>query len=196
MKTIFISLAAIIAVSYAEMVTEEATMEISIGGKPIGNVKIALFGETVPKTVKNFATICNPGLQNGQSFVGSPFHRVIRNFMIQGGDVVNRDGTGSTSIYGQYFEDENFILKHTGPGFLSMANAGKDTNGCQFFVTTVPTPWLDGYHVVFGKVIDGLTTVIVIENTDTGANDKPVQPVIVDSCTVQKLEKPYDLPLN
>jgi len=191
----FVVLLAIVAVASAEVVTDEVTFQVTQGGQPVGAIRIGLFGQTVPKTVKNFATICNPGY-NGKSYAGSIFHRVIRNFMIQGGDIIRGDGTGSTSIYdGRQFNDENFNIKHTSPGFLSMANSGPNTNGCQFFITVVATPWLDGHHVVFGKVVDGLNLVKNIENTPTGANDRPSTPVVVQSCSHQRLDQPYDLPL-
>jgi len=177
-----------------EQVTEEATFDITIGGQPSGLIKIALFGNTVPKTVRNFATICAEGI-NGKTYAGSAFHRVIKNFMIQGGDIIRGDGTGSASIYGGKFDDENFNIKHTGPGFLSMANSGPNTNGCQFFITAVATPWLDGHHVVFGKVVDGLSLVKTIEGSATGSNDRPVNAVVINKCSVAQVT-PYDLPIG
>jgi len=191
---IFLSLLVITLIK-AELVTEEVTFDITIGGQPAGPIKIALFGRTVPKTVRNFATICGEGI-NGKTYAGSAFHRVIKNFMLQGGDIIRGDGTGSTSIYGGRFDDENFNIKHTGPGFLSMANSGPNTNGCQFFITAVATPWLDGHHVVFGKVTEGLSLVKQIENSPTGAGDRPTSPVVINQCSVNQLSQPYDLPLQ
>lgn len=115
---------------------------------------MGLFGDDSPKAVANFREICLRGI-DGLSFNGTRFHRIINHFMIQGGDILNGDGTGSVSIYGKHFEDENLTINHTIGGFLGMANQGPDTNGCQFYITTIATSWLDGKHTVFGKVTDG-----------------------------------------
>merc|ERR1739848_814659 len=139
--------------------TKQVLMGITIGGRPSGSIRIELRNDIVPKTADNFYQLCR-GTSSAGSIVGSPFHRVIPGFMIQGGDFTKGDGTGGKSIYGNKFKDENFKIKHTKKGLLSMANAGRDTNGSQFFITTAITSWLDGKHVVFGEVTSGYEDVI------------------------------------
>ncbi|KAG2097003.1 putative cyclophilin [Suillus discolor] len=142
--------------------------DITINGNNAGRIVFKLFDDVVPKTARNFRELCTG--QNGYGYAGSGFHRIIPSFMLQGGDFTRGNGTGGKSIYGEKFADENFKLKHTKPGLLSMANAGKNTNGSQFFITTIVTSWLDGAHVVFGEVTEGLELVKTIEKygTDTG----------------------------
>nr|CAD7430355.1 unnamed protein product [Timema monikensis] len=174
-------------------VTDQVYFDITIGDEDVGRIVIGLFGDITPKTVKNFLALTKDGI-DGRTYQGTTFHRVIKKFMIQGGDIVgtgSKVGTGSVSIYGKYFEDENFEVKHTAPGFLSMANAGKDTNGCQFFITTVATPWLDGHHTVFGKVVEGQDVIHKIEQTPTDPEDRPSKPVIVKSVGVIPTYDPF-----
>ncbi|KDN45883.1 putative peptidyl-prolyl cis-trans isomerase [Tilletiaria anomala UBC 951] len=160
-------------------------LDISIGDIPAGRVTIELFSDVAPKTSENFRQLCTGEHRvnhKPMGYKGSVFHRVIKDFMAQGGDFINGDGTGSFSIYGEKFDDENFQEKHTGPGLLSMANSGSNTNGCQFFITCAPCDFLDGKHTVFGRVIDGMLTVRKIENVSTGQNNRPRQAVRVTEC--------------
>ncbi|KAK9841050.1 hypothetical protein WJX81_007748 [Elliptochloris bilobata] len=160
--------------------------DVTIGGIPAGRIKMELFADLVPKTAENFRQLITGEFRrNGQAtgFKGCSFHRIIKNFMLQGGDFIKGDGTGCLSIYGSRFADESFAGKHTGPGLLSMANSGPDSNGCQFFVTCAKTDWLDGKHVVFGRVLgDSMLVVRKVENVATGAANKPKIPVLVSEC--------------
>ncbi|EPQ50830.1 cyclophilin [Gloeophyllum trabeum ATCC 11539] len=161
--------------------------DITIGGRPVGRVIFRLYSDLVPKTAENFRALCTGEKGVGKSgkklsYEGSSFHRVIPKFMVQGGDFTAGNGTGGESIYGEKFEDEGFPVKHSKPFLLSMANAGPNTNGSQFFITTMPTPHLDGKHVVFGEVVKGKSVVRQIENHPTSSGDVPTEPIIIAAC--------------
>jgi len=159
-----------------EEAVSDVFMDVNVGGQE-KTLILKLYDDIVPKTTTNFRELARTGKYNN-----CPFHRVIKDFMIQGGDFTNGDGTGGESIYGPQFKDENFNVKHDKPGLLSMANSGPDTNGSQFFITTKETPHLDGKHVVFGEVKNGQDVLEEIENLETDDNDKPKTDCFIIRC--------------
>lgn len=163
----------------AAMVNPTVFFDITADDEPLGRVSFELFADKVPKTAENFRALSTG--EKGFGYKGSSFHRIIPGFMCQGGDFTRHNGTGGRSIYGEKFEDENFILKHTGPGILSMANAGPNTNGSQFFICTAKTEWLDGKHVVFGKVKEGMNIVEAMERFGS-RNGKTSKKITISDC--------------
>ena len=155
--------------------------DVRIGEEDAGTIVFELFADVVPKTAENFRALCTGEKGEDMTYAGSPFHRIIPGFMIQGGDFTRGNGTGGKSIYGDRFPDENFEIKHTEPRLLSMANAGPNTNGSQFFITVAATPWLDGKHVVFGKVVEGMDVVKAMEAQGSRSGETQ-QPVTLAAC--------------
>jgi len=169
-----------------ETVRQRCFLDVSISNKSPKRIIIELFNDIVPKTTENFRCLCTgeKGMGNqGKTlcYKGSIFHRVIPGFMLQGGDFISNNGMGGESIYGRKFKDENFRLKHTGAGILSMANSGRNTNGSQFFICVARTEWLDGDHVVFGKVAEGMDVVKEIESYGT-KEGKPKSTIKIVNC--------------
>jgi len=165
--------------------TKKAYLTIGIVGEELGRLEIELYDDVVPKTVANFVHHIQ------KNYRDSPFHRIIRNFMVQGGDYIKGDGTGGDSLYGPKFDDENLnhSYKHSQRGVLSMANSGPDTNGSQFFITLKPTPHLDRKHVVFGQVVKGDDVLRAMEKLPTGKNDCPKMPIVILDCGIIEEEK-------
>merc|ERR1712151_496974 len=156
--------------------------DIVQGNKKLGRIVMQLYMDVTPKTAGNFKAICTGDNDDKLTYKNSIFHRVIKDFMIQGGDITNADGTGGKSIYGEKFADENFQIKHNKGGLLSMANSGVNTNGSQFFITSKETPHLDGKHVVFGEVVEGMDIIRLVEDVGKNESDKPKEDIIIEVC--------------
>ncbi|KAF8012536.1 hypothetical protein BT93_I0639 [Corymbia citriodora subsp. variegata] len=161
-------------------------LDVKIGGQPAGQIVMELFADSVPRTAENFRALCTGEKGVGRygrplHYRGSTFHRVFPGALCQGGDIIAGDGSGGEAIYGSKFADENFVDKHTGPGILSMANAGPDTNASQFAICFDKTDWLDGQHVVFGQVVKGMNVVKAIERVGSSSG-RPWQPVVIADC--------------
>jgi peptidylprolyl isomerase len=163
-------------------VVDKVFFEVTIGGKPAGRIVIGLFSDDLPKTCENFRCLATGEKGGALHFKDSPFHRVIPNFMLQGGDITSGNGYGGKSIYGSKFRDEGFLFRHDAPGTLSMANSGPHSNGSQFFICTAKTPWLDGKHVVFGRVLEGMDIVKKIESYGSSPSGKTSQKIMVSDC--------------
>ncbi|CAM9593026.1 peptidyl-prolyl cis-trans isomerase-like [Lampetra fluviatilis] len=162
------------------MAKPQVFFELTADGEALGRVVMELRADVVPKTAENFRALCTG--EKGFGYKGSKFHRVIPEFMCQGGDFTKGNGTGGKSIYGNKFEDENFTLKHVGPGILSMANAGPNTNGSQFFICTAATSWLDGKHVVFGSVTSGMDIITKVETYGDKKDGKTSKNIVIADC--------------
>jgi len=171
-------------------ITSKVTMEVTFGTEKIGNITFGLFGRNCPKTVRNFVTLANPNRPGGEGYKGSKIHRIVKGFAFQGGDYLNNDGSGGWSIYGRYFRDENFSIKHF-PFCLSMANSGPNTNASQFFVPVIRTSWLDGKHVVFGQVLQGHKIAKQINDIKTNAYDRPYRQVWISNTWTEVYKKDY-----